>query len=111
MVLIHMNRGEQRLIDAAWRRIAQKPENLDRRDDFQPCFVCGRPVDTKKATMRWLHVINGGSHAAEPDDKIDEGGDLGMHPVGADCLRRQPARVRAVATPITSHTPQRSPPL
>lgn len=91
MIRIERKRGPQRLIDAAWRRIAQKPANLDRRDDFQPCLICGRPVDTKSAGTRWIHVIEGGSHAAEPGDVIDQAGDLYFHPIGSDCLRNQPA--------------------
>jgi hypothetical protein len=76
------------LIDRAWARIAQKPENLNRRDEFWPCIVCGLPIDGQKA--KWIHVIDGGCRAAEDGDEIDPGGDMYWHPIGPDCLRRQP---------------------
>lgn len=89
-VPIRTYRAAQRLINAAWRRIAQSPESLARRDDFQPCYICGRPVDTKSSRTRWLRVIDGGGTAAEDGDTIDPAGDLLWHPVGADCFKGQP---------------------
>ncbi len=84
-----------RVVTRAWQRIAQVPANLDRRDDFQPCYVCGRPVDTKSKGTRWLHVINGGWEAAEPGDVIDPAGDMDWLPVGSECFKAQPDLKRA----------------
>ncbi len=85
----------KRLVARAWHRIAQVEANLDRRDDFQPCHVCGRPVDTKSKGTRWLHVINGGWEAAEPGEVIDPAGDLQWQPVGSECFKAQPELKRA----------------
>lgn len=62
--------------------------------DAYPCVICGIPVNKPRFMC---HVVGGGGVALHPDDEhlfaADEAalnGDVGCHPVGADCLRRFP---------------------
>lgn len=58
----------------------------------EPCYVCGRAVSTEKNDFYWIEVGGGGHDALLPQE-VDAGdpGYLGCHPVGADCLKKQPA--------------------
>lgn len=98
---IELNRAEDRLVDAAWARIAQKSANLDRRDDFEPCYICGRPLDTRADGTRWIRVVDGGDSAAEQGEEIDPAGDLGLQPVGRDCLKKHRPALPVAATKKT----------
>lgn len=67
-------------------------EKFPCKGDAQSCVVCGRPCLNSKY-MVWVH--NGGIDAVtakEGEALNEEGsdGDLGMHPVGSDCLKRHP---------------------
>lgn len=55
-----------------------------------PCVICGRPV--KKPGKYFVHVMDGGGSICTPDEDafVDEAGDLGMQPIGSDCVRRHP---------------------
>lgn len=63
------------------------------RGDEQPCAICGRPCKNPKYYL-WIH--HGGSHAVTKDEgeRLNStgscGADLGCHPIGADCLKRNP---------------------
>lgn len=56
-----------------------------------PCIVCGKPIDPARAT-HMVHVHRGGGWAVTEEEagKIDQSYDLGLHPIGSDCLRRHP---------------------
>jgi len=91
--VIPIDRSNQRkarnLCNAMWAKIP-----AERRDDYWPCYICERPVLKSKA--RWIHVIEGGGHAAEDTDtNINPAADMLWHPVGPECMRRQPALRRA----------------
>lgn len=73
----------QKLKDAQWSR-----KNVD--GDTYPCACCGLPVPKPKF---YVHMIHGGGVALHPDDEdiyIEDGGDMGLQPVGTDCLKRHP---------------------
>jgi hypothetical protein len=73
----------QKLKDAQWSR-----KNVD--GDTYPCACCGLPVPKPKF---YVHMIDGGGIALHPDDEAlytDDGGDMGLQPVGTDCLKRHP---------------------
>ncbi len=56
------------------------------RGESYPCAVCGKPVNNPK---HYLHIE--GCWALEPGEAVkDESADLGLQPVGTDCLRRHP---------------------
>jgi len=56
-----------------------------------PCVVCGRPCPNPRFM---LHYWDGGYAVTEQEaqalDRDDPGGDLGMYPIGSDCLRKHP---------------------
>jgi hypothetical protein len=83
MIKFDTKKTPPRLVDQAWSRIP-----AERRADFWPCIICELPVDSKKSM--WIHVVDGGGNAAEPNEAVAEAGDVGCHPIGPDCLRRQP---------------------
>lgn len=71
-------------------------ENQDRfpcKGDAYPCVICGRPCPNPKY-MIWCH--NGGNTAVTLAEghRLNKSGhagaDLGMQPIGADCLRKNP---------------------
>lgn len=64
--------------------------NRDRCDgDKTPCYICGKGKKPKRAeTMIW--VVDGGAVAATQEERVAPGGDMGLHPIGADCLRHNP---------------------
>lgn len=61
-----------------------------------PCAVCGKGV-REEGHKLWVWVHGGGSIVvtAEEGERLNaeghEGGDLSLHPVGRDCLKRFPA--------------------
>ena len=60
-------------------------------DDFYPCIVCGRPV--KSANPKMLRIVEGGFHTVLPEFQAEydrDPGDMGLYPIGPDCLRRNP---------------------
>jgi len=64
-------------------------------DDETPCAVCDKPINiTKHKLFVWVHE-GGASIVTEAEGKkLNEtghrGSDLGLHPVGRDCIRRYP---------------------
>ena len=66
----------------------------DGNDDYQPCIICGKPVniDTNPKTVPWIHDHNGGGCAVTETEAraLDPGADLGWWPIGSDCLRKHP---------------------
>ncbi len=61
-----------------------------------PCIVCGTGI--AESRQEWfVHVVSGGTKALHPDseaefaaDPANESGDVGCHPIGADCRERFP---------------------
>lgn len=71
------------------------PEGLRARNDregFMPCAVCGKGV-REEGHKLWVWVHGGGSIVvtAEEGARLGDRGDMGLHPVGRDCLKRFPA--------------------
>jgi hypothetical protein len=63
-------------------------------DSDGPCTVCGRII--RKARY-WVHEIDGGGtllHRDDEDAYQSDGGDLGLQPVGSECVRRVPPEYR-----------------
>lgn len=59
-----------------------------------PCVVCGKDM-RPGPRLRYVHVHYGGDTAILPEELAKAeaecpGGDLGMQPIGADCLARHP---------------------
>jgi len=53
------------------------------------CYVCGKEV--RNPHHRWVHAIDGGVRALHPHDEhkyVPNGGDCGLHPIGADCAKK-----------------------
>lgn len=58
------------------------------RNEHDPCIVCGKAM---RRAVTFLHVVEGGSHIVKRGEPYtNEKADLGLHPIGADCLRRRP---------------------
>lgn len=58
--------------------------------DIGPCVVCGREVKTARY---FVHEHNGGGLAVteEEAEQMDEyADDMGLQPIGPDCLRKHP---------------------
>lgn len=90
MIEIEIHRAADRLIEASAARMEKAVAKGEvKSSDIWPCYICGRYVNGAKAM--WIHVINGGSFARESDEPYEESGDLGGHPVGKDCLKKQRA--------------------
>lgn len=67
-------------------------KNFDRPSkdpDVYRCVICGRPCPEPKYM---LHEHNGGGDAVTEQEAaiLDEAGDMGMQPIGADCLNKHP---------------------
>lgn len=56
---------------------------------YQPCVVCGR-ICTNPRFM--VHVHGGFSVLVREDEVsgLQEGADMGMYPIGSNCLRQHP---------------------
>lgn len=53
-----------------------------------PCIICNREVKNPKF---WIHIVDGGTKIIDPNQKwSDPNSDLGLHPVGSDCIRKHP---------------------
>ena len=59
--------------------------------DSTPCYICAKPIREDRIKYM-LHIHCGGGVAVTEAEAatLDEAGDLGCHPIGADCLRRHP---------------------
>ncbi len=68
------------------------------REDDQ-CCVCGKGIKEGKAAG-WLHVHDGGASVVTEAEAetMPEAGDMGMQPIGADCLRKHKAALAAFVT-------------
>lgn len=57
--------------------------------EYDPCCVCGKAV---KAPRTYLHVHAGGAAVVTEDEArtLPANADLGMQPVGPECLREHP---------------------
>ncbi len=66
---------------------ARAPHNTGK----ETCVVCGRNVNPVQA--RWLHLHEGGLTAVTEEEAeiLNPAADMGMYPIGRDCLRSQPA--------------------
>jgi len=53
-----------------------------------PCCICGKGIKNM-ATAKHLR-INVFNQFVAPDAAIPEGDDMGCHPVGPECLRKNP---------------------
>jgi len=53
--------------------------------DADPCAICGRAIKTKKFFE--AIVINGGADWGD-ESSPEDGGHMGVFPVGSDCHRR-----------------------
>lgn len=69
----------------------QRRSNYDRNDRHghqPPCVICGKPLYHPRYLV---HIFSGDVAVTEAEaDELGPGGDLGMYPVGTDCLRRHP---------------------
>lgn len=56
-----------------------------------PCVVCGKQIPLKKARY-WVHLHDGGALIVTDAEasEMPENADMGVYPVGSDCLRRYP---------------------
>jgi len=62
-----------------------------------PCVVCGRPAPNPKYMVRVIYGTHVGTqqeaestHIFSEDGKELDGGDLGLYPIGSDCLKKHP---------------------
>lgn len=54
-----------------------------------PCARCGKTLKPKQK-RRLVHLIDGGSTILHPVSEADhdpDNGDMGLHPLGMDCVR------------------------
>lgn len=60
--------------------------------DTFPCVICGKPIKDTKVKHR-VYVDNGGQHLLSPEAAAahpENYKELGMWPIGTDCLRQHP---------------------
>lgn len=72
----------------------QHNSNAEKSGVFCPCVVCGKAVTSANPWMLrlfWGTTAVTESEARQIIAEQGEGGDLGMYPIGAECLRRNPA--------------------
>ena len=65
-------------------------KNVNRCGAATPCVICGKAVTT--ANPAHIHLHNGGASIVTEAEAatMDPAADLGLYPIGADCLRRYP---------------------
>ena len=59
--------------------------------DYFPCVVCGKPILYVKA--RYLVQLSDGGNEIISEEEVTtlgQTGEMGLYPIGADCLRRHP---------------------
>lgn len=71
----------------------------------EPCFICGKAVDTTKPHYM-VHIVDGGGIAATEEEAkhFDPNGDMGSFPVGSECIRKQPG-LKSRATLVNPLSP------
>ncbi|TAM62228.1 hypothetical protein EPN52_00905 [bacterium] len=68
----------------------------------QPCCLCGIGIHAPGA---YLHLHDGGGFAVTESEAmiLSAAGDLGLHPIGPECIRRRPE-----LAPYVVRTPERA---
>lgn len=72
------------------RRVSEALKRARSTGDSYPCAVCGVHVPRAKV---FVHMIEGGGvalHCADAEAYVPDGGDMGMYPVGSDCIKAHP---------------------
>lgn len=71
----------------------------------EPCFICGKAVDTTNPHYM-IHIVDGGGIAATEEEAkhFDPNGDMGSFPVGSECIRKQPG-LKSRATLVNPLSP------
>ena len=79
-----VNRPQSPEYSANWNRY--------RGGDYEPCFVCGRPIKAKRPLMAHVHICGNmlvtEEEAAELNRDGGDRSDCGMMPIGADCYKK-----------------------
>lgn len=72
------------------RRYEQNFQGETKGESLGPCVICGKAI--KAPGKYFVHVMNGGDSVCTSDEDfyVDDAGDLGLQPIGSDCLRRHP---------------------
>jgi len=57
--------------------------------DDAPCIICGRGAGSNAPVV---HVHNGGDSVVTDEEvaTLDDAGDLGLQPIGRNCLKKHP---------------------
>jgi hypothetical protein len=72
-----------------------------------PCIICGRPCKDPKYM---IHEHEGGGTAVAEEEaaKLDGAGDMGLQPIGADCLDEHPELRPYVQVQGTASKPRKA---
>lgn len=57
--------------------------------DEYPCVICGAGCGVEP--MWFVHLVSGGVQLAAPGVEEDPSDDMGLYPIGPECLRKHPA--------------------
>lgn len=65
-------------------------KNMEKAGDAPTCVICGRGITS--ANPRMVHVHCGGWTLVTEDEAthLDPAADMGLFPIGPECLRRHP---------------------
>ena len=80
-------------------------ENAERCGAAYPCVICGKAVTTPNPWMVHLHGGGGYIVTEEEAGTMPEAEDLGLYPIGAECLRQHPeVKPYAARRPCICHS-------
>lgn len=83
-----------RVPDARWESNGNLPSQGD--GDWR-CIVCNRGVNTESKGVVWVHMSedwNAYPNGTTEEIAVATEGDMGYHPVGANCAKKVPANYR-----------------
>lgn len=66
-------------------------QGVTKGDELGPCVVCGKAV--KAPGVYFVHAVEGGGYVCTPDEdaaRFGRSDDLGLQPIGSDCVRKHP---------------------
>lgn len=65
-------------------------KNMSKAGDLPTCIICGRGIKVESPAAVRVHAGGAAVVTEEETAQMNASADLGVYPIGTDCLRRHP---------------------
>lgn len=71
-------------------KLIEKNEKQYGMNDGSHCIICNKPVDMVGKNTAFVRIIAATAIGTPTEAEADPDADMGLYPIGPDCLRRHP---------------------